>query len=333
MPAPYEHIPVLYEPTLEALAVGPGGRYVDATVGLGGHAAGILKRSAPDGRLLGLDLDPQALAVASRWLASYGPRATLVHADYATLSEQARQHSFGEVQGVLFDLGVSSLQLDQPERGFSFQADAPLDMRFDPTRGPSAADLLNSASEEELADILWRYGEERLSRRIARRIVQAREQHRIEQTGDLARLVEEAGGGRRTRIHPATRTFMALRIAVNRELERLPLGLEQAVEILAAGGRLVVISFHSLEDRLVKQFIQDQAGSCDWPARAPVPACPYYRPAGAQQRRCRAMAGARCARPTRLRALGRTRPDAAEVAANPRARSAVMRIAERLAPE
>ncbi len=332
MPAPYEHIPVLYDTVLEALDVHPGARYIDATAGLGGHAAGILERSAPDGRLLGLEVDPQALAVARQRLSPYGARVLLLHADYGAMADLCRQHGFGRPQGVLFDLGPSSLQLDRPERGFSFQADGPLDMRFDPTGGPSAADLLESSSEEELADILWRYGEERLSRRIARRIVQARGRQRIERTGELARLVAEVSGGRRTRIHPATRTFMALRIAVNQELQRLPQGLAQAVEILAPQGRLVVIAFHSLEDRLVKRFIQDQAGNCDWEPRAPPAACPHFRPAGAEQRPCQAMSGASCARPARLRTVGRPyRPTAAEVAANPRARSAVMRVAERLA--
>jgi 16S rRNA (cytosine1402-N4)-methyltransferase len=330
MPAPYEHIPVLYVPVLEALQPRAGGRYVDATVGLGGHATGILERSAPDGHLLGLDLDPQALAIAGERLASFGPRATLVHADYTALEALAGANGFLPAQGVLFDLGVSSLQVDRPERGFSFLADAPLDMRFDATAGLTAADLLNDLDEAALADILWRYGEERLSRRIARRIVQVRSRERIARTGQLARLVEEVAGGQRGRIHPATRTFQALRIAVNRELERLPQGLEQATRVLAPGGRLVVISFHSLEDRIVKTFIQQEEGRCDWPARAPLEGCPHLARAG--QRPCRAQTGYQCGKPARLKAVGKAgRPVEEEVERNPRARSARMRVAERIA--
>lgn len=329
MSTPYEHIPVLYESVLEALLPRPGGRYIDATVGAGGHAAGILRHSAPDGCLLGLDRDPQALAAARQRLEGFAGRFLLVQADYATLAEQARQYGFLDAAGVLFDLGVSSGQLDRPERGFSFQADAPLDMRFDPAEGPTAADLLNELDEQELADILWRYGEERHARRIARRIVQVRQQAPLRRTGELARLVAEIAG-RRGRIHPATRTFQALRIAVNRELERLPLGLEQALEVLAPGGRLVVIAYHSLEDRLVKQFIRREEGDCDWPARVPVAACPHLRPEPSP-RRCRAQSGAGCGRPARLRAVGRVvRPSEEEIARNPRARSARMRVAERL---
>jgi len=330
MSTPYEHIPVLYEQVLEALSPRAGAAYIDATVGAGGHAAGILQRSAPDGRLLGLDRDPQALEAAGQRLSPFAGRFLLLHADYASLAEQARRHGFLGAAGVLFDLGVSSGQLDRPERGFSFQVDAPLDMRFDPNEGPSAADLLNALGEEELADILWRYGEERLARRIARRIVQARQRAPLRRTTELARLVAEVAG-RHGRIHPATRTFQALRIAVNRELERLPLGLQQAVEVLAPGGRLVVIAFHSLEDRLVKEFIRREEGICDWPARVPAAACPHFLADGPAPRSCRAQAGAGCSRPARLRALGRVvRPEETEVASNPRARSARMRLAERL---
>jgi len=331
VPGPYQHIPVLYQAVLEALSPRPGGRYVDATVGSGGHAAGILERSAPDGRLLGLDLDPQALEVAGRRLSPFGERVVLLRADYAGLAEVARRHGFAPAQGVLFDLGVSSLQLGRPERGFSFQADGPLDMRFDPTSGESAAELLARLGEEELAEILWRYGEERQARRIARAIVQARERGRpVRRTGELARLVEEILGRGKSRIHPATRTFQALRIAVNRELERLPQGLAQAIEVLAPGGRLVVISFHSLEDRIVKETFRREEERCDWPAEMPVEACPHLRPAGLS-RPCRARRNFSCARPARLRTLGRViRPEPEEIARNPRARSARMRLAERL---
>ncbi len=330
MPAPYEHIAVLYRPVLAALAPRSGGRYIDATVGLGGHAAGILEGSAPDGRLLGVDLDRSALAIARQRLAPFGERALLVQADYAALAAVAREHGFDQVQGILFDLGVSSLQLDQPERGFSFQADAPLDMRFDRSSGPSAADLLRELDEEALADILWRYGEERLARRIARRIVQARGREPVVRTGQLARLVEEVAGGQRGRLHPATRSFQALRIAVNRELERLPEGLAQATRLLAPGGRLAVISFHSLEDRIVKAFFRQEEGECDWPARLPAGGCPHFRPAGDRQRPCRAQRGAGCARPASLRQVGRlVRPTTEEIEGNPRSRSARLRVAER----
>lgn len=327
---PYEHIPVLLEAVLQALAPRPGGRYIDATVGAGGHAAAILQRSAPDGRLLGLDRDPQALEAAARHLAPFAPRSVLCQADYANLADQAYRHGFWGADGVLFDLGVSSLQLDRPERGFSFQADAPLDMRFDPSSGPTAADLVNTLGEEELADLLWRYGEERLARRLARRIVQARRRAPLRRTAELARLVQEVAG-HRGHLHPATRTFQALRIAVNRELERLPQGLEQAVRVLAPGGRLVVIAFHSLEDRLVKQFLQGEGEACDWPPQVPVEACPHFQAGATGPRPCRAWAGASCRRPARLRTLGRAlRPGEAEIARNPRARSARLRAAERL---
>lgn len=329
MPAPYEHIPVLYAPVLAALQPRAGGRYVDATVGLGGHAAGVLQHSGPDGRLLGLDLDPQALAITRGQLAAFGSRATLIQADYTTLATQAERYGFLDAQGVLFDLGVSSLQLDHPGRGFSFLVDAPLDMRFDPTAGLTAADLVNDLDEDAIADILWRYGEERLSRRIARRMIQARSRERITRTGQLAKLVEQAAGGHRGRIHPATRTFQALRIAVNRELERLPAGLAQALQILAPGGRLAVIAFHSLEDRIIKSWMRQEAGLCDWPTRAPAEACPYFAQRGS--RPCRAHSGAYCTRPAQLRTIGKlVRPDPGEINANPRARSARMRVAVRL---
>jgi len=329
MPALYEHIPVLYAPVLEALQLQTDGCYVDATVGLGGHAAGILEQSGPNGRLLGLDLDSQALAIARKRLTRFGPRATLIQADYTTLATQAKTYGFLKAQGVLFDLGVSSLQLDRPERGFSFLVDAPLDMRFDPTAGATAADLVNDLDEADLADILWRYGEERSSRRIARRIVRARSRERITRTGQLAQVVVRAAGGHRGRIHPATRTFQALRIAVNRELERLPKGLAQTLQVLAPGGRLVVIAFHSLEDRIVKTWLRQEEGRCDWSARAPVEACPHFARRGS--RPCRAQSGAYCTLPAQLRTIGKlVRPGPEERSTNPRARSARMRVAVRL---
>lgn len=330
MPAPYEHIPVLLEAVVEALAPRAGGRYIDATVGGGGHASGILERSAPDGLLLGIDRDPEAIALARERLARFGERAVLVQGDYARLGELARACGFVSVQGVLFDLGVSSYQLASPERGFSFQVDAPLDMRYDPSFGPTAADLVNSLSEDALAELLWRYGEEPASRRIARRIVQVRERAPIRTTLQLAQLVAEVAGRPGRRIHPATQTFMALRIAVNRELECLPKGLQEAVELLAPGGRLVVLTFHSLEDRLVKEFLRRESGACEWPDDLPVEACPDFRPDGQTERVCRSLRSGGCVRPVRLRILGRARKAGAEeVQRNPRARSVRMRVAER----
>jgi 16S rRNA (cytosine1402-N4)-methyltransferase len=327
-----QHIPVLYEPVLEALAPRPSGHYLDGTVGAGGHAWGILERSSPDGRLLGLDLDPQALGIARSRLSTYGERATLLQANYAGLGRLAQAQGFVPLQGVLLDLGLSSMQLDRSERGFAFQADGPLDMRFNPTEGPSAADLVNELDEEELAGLFWRYGEERFSRRIARRIVRVRQLAPVLRTQQLAQLVQEAVPQSRGRVHPATRVFMALRIAVNHELENLALGLEQAVEVLAPGGRLVVISFHSLEDRLVKDFIRQEEGRCRWPTERPLEACPYYLAEGGA-RPCQSFTRAGCNLPARLRPLGRMRqPDSREISRNPRARSARMRVAERLGP-
>ncbi len=310
--APQGHVPVLLREVLEGLAVGPGKRYIDATVGGGGHTRAILERSAPDGQVLALDADPAAIQRVGTSLADFvdAGRLILVHAFFDQMAQVAQAHDFYPVHGILMDLGVSSFQLDEAERGFSFREDAPLDMRFDPTQGPSAADLVNHLSVEELAEILWRYGEERRSRRIARAIVAARPIHT---TGQLARIVEQAVGGRRgARIHPATRTFQALRIAVNDELGRLERALPQALELLTIGGRLAVISFHSLEDRIVKQWMRAEAQD-----HVPDPAHPTGR----------------VPRTPRLRILTKKpiRPSPEELAANPRSRSARLRIAERIA--
>jgi 16S rRNA (cytosine1402-N4)-methyltransferase len=250
-----DHEPVLYAEVMAFLSPCPGGTYIDGTVGAGGHARGILERSSPDGRLLGIDLDVDALQLAQQVLADYGARVTLVHGSFAQVGTIARERGFYPADGVLLDLGLSTMQLAAPERGFSFQLDGPLDMRFDRSAEVTAADLVNTLAEDELADILYRYGEERRSRRIARAIVQARP---LYTTTELAQLVARVVR-RRGRIHPATRTFQALRIAVNRELEALAQGLEQAVEVLAPGGRLVVIAFHSLEDRIVKHYFRAQS--------------------------------------------------------------------------
>lgn len=302
------HIPVLLNEVLNGLRVRPGGRYIDATVGEGGHAAEILSASSPDGRLLGLDRDPGALEVAHARLVSYAGRFVLVHSSYTRLAAIAPAREFVPADGILFDLGLSSLQLADPDRGFSFAKDGPLDMRFDPTTGErTAADLVNQLSSEELADLLYRYGEERQSRRIAEAIVAARPIHT---TKELASVIEQAVGRRRRRIHPATRTFQALRIAVNDELTVLEKTLPQAVEALAPGGRLVVISFHSLEDRIIKRFVRRESRDCICPPASPICTCDHR---------------------ATLRVVTRKpiRPTEEEVSANPRSRSARLRIAEK----
>ncbi|GIV97053.1 MAG: ribosomal RNA small subunit methyltransferase H [Herpetosiphonaceae bacterium] len=327
------HIPVLYNEVLDGLAVRPGGSYVDGTVGGGGHSAGILERSAPDGRLLGLDQDPEALAAAAERLRPFGERVTLVRANFRDLAQVAPANGFVELDGVLLDIGVSSYQLDRAERGFSFLVDAPLDMRMDPEGPATAADLVNNLPEEELADVIFRYGEERGSRRIARRIVERRRQRPIVTTGELAQLVVEALGGKREKIHPATRTFQALRIAVNDELRALEDGLEAATSLLRPGGRLAVISFHSLEDRIVKECIRRESSICMLPPRLEPMACPHLTASGAGPRPCiYPSTGRDCDYAPRLRPVVKkpVEASAAEVAANPRARSAKLRIAEKV---
>jgi 16S rRNA (cytosine1402-N4)-methyltransferase len=302
------HVPVLLDEVVTGMQVEPGGRYIDATVGGGGHAAEILAASAPDGMLLGLDRDPAALKVANDRLTAYGGRFELVHTSFAHLGEVAQAHDFAPVGGVLFDLGLSSLQLADAKRGFSFTVDGPLDMRFDPTSGgPTAADLVNNLSAEALADILYEYGEETQSRRIARAIVEARPIHT---TRELVEVIERAVGRRRGRLHPATLTFQALRIAVNEELKALKVALPQAVELLEAGGRLAVIAFHSLEDRIVKRFVRRESKDCICPPELPICTCDHEASLNVITRKP-------------------IRPTEEEVAANPRSRSARLRIAER----
>lgn len=250
------HIPVLLTEAVEALAVQPGGRYIDCTLGAGGHAAAILDRSSPGGQLLGFDADPEALKAAEARLAAYGDSALLFNENFANLEAICVKYDFAPVHGILFDLGMSSLQLNGTGRGFSFQHDAPLDMRFDPSQEVTAADIVNTYSEADLARLIKTYGEETRSRRIAQHIVQQRP---IETTLQLAWTIEHATGGRRGRIHPATKTFQALRIAVNYELEYLETALKQATNLLGFEGRLVVISYHSLEDRIVKQFMKQES--------------------------------------------------------------------------
>ncbi|HVR71147.1 MAG TPA: 16S rRNA (cytosine(1402)-N(4))-methyltransferase RsmH [Vicinamibacteria bacterium] len=251
------HLPVLLEPALELLDVKPGGFYVDGTVGLGGHACELLWRSAPGGRLLGVDRDAETLARAGERLAEFGGRVRLVHADWRDLPTLLGEE---RPQGVLLDLGVSSAQLDTAERGFSFRSDGPLDMRMDRSAGPTAADVVNRLPEDELADLIYRYGEERASRRIARALVRARQKAHLRTTGELAAVVRSAAGRPRARaLDPATLTFQALRIYVNRELEGLGSALRAVAHRLAPGGRLAVIAFHSLEDREVKNAFRDLA--------------------------------------------------------------------------
>jgi len=302
------HTPVLYQPVLTALKLSPDGCYIDGTVGAGGHAEGILEGSAPNGCLLGLDRDPQALETAARRLSRFGERVMLHQGSYADMAAQAAALGWPEVDGILLDLGLSSLQLGDPARGFSFRQDGPLDMRFDPSQGLTAHDLVNEWDQSALAGVIFRYGEEPKARAIARAIVAARP---IRTTLELADVIEAAVGGRRGKIHPATRTFQALRIAVNQELEQLERGLSAAVGLLKPGGRLVVISFHSLEDRMVKTFFRRESQDCICPPD--LPAC-------------------RCAHVATLRLVTRKpiRPSDEEVRANPRARSARLRVAERL---
>ena len=301
------HVPVLYQAVLGGLRPRHGGKYIDGTLGAGGHADGILTLSSPDGRLLGMDCDPAALEVARGVLARFGERATLVRASYSRMGEVAR--GFAPVDGILLDLGLSSLQVDDAARGFAFQSNGPLDMRFDPDTDLTAAEIVNEWPLDELADILYRYGEEQHSRRIARAIEAARPLHT---TGELAGVILQAAGGKRDRqrIHPATRTFQALRITVNGELEALETVLPAAVSLLKPGGRLAVIAFHSLEDRIVKNYFRLQARG----------------PAGDS-----AHPGAARFVPV-LREVARkpVMTPAEERALNPRARSARLRIAERL---
>ncbi len=301
------HIPVMLDEVLEGLALRENGRYLDGTFGRGGHARAILARLSADGRLFLMDRDPTAIAVAEGGLAT-DPRVALRHDNFATMGEWSALD--GGLDGILLDLGVSSPQLDDASRGFSFMADAPLDMRMDTTRGMSAADFLADADEAEIADVLWTFGEERFSRRIAKTIVERRATAPILRTGELAALVAGCVGRREPGKNPATRTFQALRIRVNAELESVERGLDAALELLNVGGRLAVISFHSLEDRTVKQFIR-------WP-RGPR-AGQSSRPSGRGEDRA-----------SEARRQGHL-PFRCRSVREPRSRSAVLRIAEKLA--
>ena len=306
----HAHEPVLVEEALALLAVEAGGYYVDATFGRGGHTARILEALGGEGRVLALDRDPQAIAAGRRLFAGE-MRLTLLHAPFSDLRELVPAHAHGRAcRGVLFDLGVSSPQLDDPRRGFSFRTDGPLDMRMDPTHGEPVSAWLARASVDEIREVIETYAEERFARRVAHAIVEARRKRPLESTAELASLVARAVPTHERSRHPATRTFQALRIHANDELGQLERGLAAAVDVLAPGGRLVAISFHSVEDRIVKRFLK-RLSKLD-PAFAGHPVAPLE------------------ARP-RLRLIGRkTRPTLAEARRNPRARSALLRAAEKL---
>mgnify|MGYP002713112267 CR=1 FL=1 len=308
------HDPVLYKEILQALQPQNNGLYVDGTLGAGGHSLGILEASAPNGKLLGLDVDPQALSLARETLAPHEQRSILLQRSYTTLEETLKEIEWSLVNGIVLDLGASSMQFDTPERGFSFREDAPLDMRFDPMRAQSAADIVNTYSEADLAEIIFRYGEERASRQIAKAILRKRP---IRTTGELASVIQGVMPNKkrkpvkRARVHPATRTFQALRIAVNDEMGAIENVLPQAMRVLAPGGRLAIISFHSLEDRLVKQYFRQESKDCLCPPKQPVCTCGHK---------------------AILKEINRKPiyPGEEEVARNPRARSARLRVAEKL---
>ncbi len=306
------HQTVLLQEAVEALAIKPAGTYVDGTFGRGGHSRAILQRLGTGGRLLAFDRDPQAVATAS---GETDARLLVMHERFGDLADALRRAGCEVEQGidgVLLDIGVSSPQLDEHARGFSFRGDAPLDMRMDPSRGESAADFLARATVRELTEVIRDYGEERFAFQIAKKIVAARGERSVATTGELAALVRQTVRTREPGQDAATRTFQALRIHINQELEQLALVLPQAMTVLKAGGRLVVISFHSLEDRIVKRFLRDEAAPDRLPRKLPLRAADLP--------------------PPRLRLIGKpVRASAAEIAANPRARSAIMRVAEKLA--
>jgi 16S rRNA (cytosine1402-N4)-methyltransferase len=318
-----QHVPVMLAEVLNFLQPEPGGHYIDGTVGGGGHTAAILAQCAPRGRVLGIDTDSQALIRVGERCAEEvrQGRLLLVQGNYSEMTRLVAQASFLPVRGIILDLGFSSDQMEDAERGFSFNIDGPLDMRLNRSRGISAADLVNTASEQELADIFWRYGEENRSRQIAWRIIRAREKGAITRTTQLAQLAAAGVTQKPGMIHPATRVFQALRIAVNAELQHLETALPQLLEVLLlsqeglergkGGGRMVIISFHSLEDRLVKGFMRREASDCICPPGIPVCVCNHR---------------------ARLRLLTPkpATPSNREIAANPRARSAKLRAAETL---
>ncbi|MFN2188596.1 MAG: 16S rRNA (cytosine(1402)-N(4))-methyltransferase RsmH [Candidatus Promineifilaceae bacterium] len=302
------HVPVLYKEVLEYLEPRSGSRFIDATVGAGGHSFGLLQGSEPDGFVLALDRDPEAIQMARQRLKRYEDRIALVNKSYDQMAIAARERGIEGVDGVLMDLGLSSMQLADSQRGFSFQADGPLDMRFDTNRGRTAADIVNLASREELILILRQYGEVTNSKQVADAMIKARP---ISTTGQLSELLSDMSKSR-TKLHPATKVFQALRITVNDELETLQKGLDASLDVLKIGGRLAVISFHSLEDRIVKQFIKTHSQDCICPPEYPVCVCDAA---------------------PELRAMHRKviRPSEEEIKNNPRSRSARMRVALKVA--
>jgi 16S rRNA (cytosine1402-N4)-methyltransferase len=307
--SPVRHEPVMLREVIAALAVRPGGRYVDCTVDGAGHAEAILEAAAPGGSLIGIDADPEALDMAKRRLARFGDSVAIIRGNFREVNTICRDRGFVPVNGILFDLGLSSHQL-AGSRGFSFRKDSPLDMRFGPDQETTASYWVNEAKEEELADLIWRFGEERHSRRIARAIVNGRP---METTTQLAKAVEQAVGRRPgSQTHPATKTFQALRIAVNQELASLAEALPRAHGLLGFGSRLVVISYHSLEDRIVKQFFARESRDCICPPAQPVCTCGHKATLKPVTR-------------------GVLTPSSEEVTANPRSRSAKLRAAERFA--
>jgi 16S rRNA (cytosine1402-N4)-methyltransferase len=306
------HIPVLLDETLTSLAIRPGGRYIDATFGGGGHSRQILEQSAPDGRILALDADPAAIERAAALSGEYGDRLTVVHSNFSQLGDVAMANGFDRVNGILFDLGLSSFQFDERERGFSMHSETRLDMRLDTSsEGLTAWDIVNQWSPDDVANVLFEYGDERRSRRIARVIADRREQRPIETNLELAEIIQTAVGGRKgARIHPATKSFQAIRIAVNQELDALRVALDSSIHLLAPGGRLAVIAFHSLEDRIVKQFFQLESRDCVCPPHLPVCNCDHKSTISLVTRRP-IMASDQ------------------EQRVNPRSRSARLRVAER----
>jgi 16S rRNA (cytosine1402-N4)-methyltransferase len=301
------HKPVLYQEIIHALRPKSGARYVDGTLGAGGHAVGLLDESKPGGLLLGLDVDPQALDLARQKLAPFGERALLRKAPYTSLPDQLAELGWDSVDGILLDLGASSMQFDKPERGFSFLIDGPLDMRFDPSNPLTAAEIVNEWPEQELSNTLFRYGEEPAARRIARAIVAARPVGGTQQLADIIERVHPRRGSH----HPATQTFQALRIAVNGELESVKKSLPMAVQALDRGGRLAVMSFHSLEDRLVKEYFRRESKDCFCPPRQPICTCGHKASIKEITRRP-------------------ITPTEVEINQNARARSAKLRVAEKL---
>ncbi len=305
---PNPHIPVLYHEIINALAPHSGGLYIDGTLGAGGHALGILNASSPNGKILGLDLDPQALEIANQRLSLFKDRIFIRQGSYVDMASFVKEIGWLFVDGIILDLGVSSIQLNTKDRGFSFLYDAPLDMRFGDQRSINAADLVNSLAENDLATVIWKYGEEKYSRKIARIICQNRPIHT---TFELANLVKKAYGNQTSKIHPATRTFQAIRIAVNQEMQAIESVIPQAIHLLKPGGKLAIISFHSLEDRIVKTIFRTESKDCICPSDQPICTCKHIKS---------------------IKEVNRKPIEASpeEITNNPRARSAKLRIAEKL---